>query len=941
MKKQHIYRAALVYAVVSLLYITFSDSVVYSLWPEPGNARLVSTLKGWGFVILTALLLAGLLLRLAARESNRYRALLDNHHAVMLVVDTRTSRLIDVSVAAERFYGWSRAELIGRELSTINTLTPAQIAAEMQRARDNQAPVFHFRHLLASGEIRDVDVYSGPIMLDGHACLLSLVTDVTEQRLAEQELQRQNRLYNLLSKTTQLIRQCTDTRHYYDKLCQAAVTEGGFLFGWVGLADANGVITPVASAGECQGFVDELRILLAASDGDVNSLGTLALREGQPMISNDFLQDPRTTPWHEQGKSIGINAAAAFPFRIGGQFAGTLNLAATQANYFGKKEINTLREVADEISFGLDNLSRITALLSTADVIDTSPVVLFRWRPTTGWPVEFVSSNIVRWGYQASELQSGQVSFGTLMHPGDMDRVSAEVSGFTQQGCKQYQQQYRILTRDGETRWVADNTSVKRDAHGEVLSYQGTLTDITEQHLALESLKSSDIRFRRAIESAPFPIMIHADDGEVLTLNEAWTDLSGYTLADIPTIQAWTSRAYGEQSVVVMDYIDDLYELSERRAEGEYVIQAKDGRTLTWEFSSVGLGRHPDGRRIAISMAFDLTQRKAMELAVQASEAQYRRILENAPDLIFVNRDDAIFYINPAGLKFLQATSAAEVIGRSVYSLFDARFHDNIRDRIIQMRAVPGTMVPMIYESMYALDGSVLDMNVMAVSYQADEHVDILVTCRDISDKRRSEETIADYVKKLEGAVLGTASAVSQMVELRDPYTAGHERRVGELSAAIAAELGLDDFCQQGLRIAGAVHDVGKIVIPTEILTKPSRLSAVEYELLKQHAEQGYEVLKNVDFPWPVAEVARQHHERMDGSGYPRGLKGEEILLEARITAVADVVESMSTHRPYRAALGLEKALLEIEQGAGIRYDADAAAACLRLFREKGYAIPA
>ncbi len=242
---------------------------------------------------------------------------------------------------------------------------------------------------------------------------------------------------------------------------------------------------------------------------------------------------------------------------------------------------------------------------------------------------------------------------------------------------------------------------------------------------------------------------------------------------------------------------------------------------------------------------------------------------------------------------------------------------------------------------MYALDGSVLDMNVMAVSYQADEHVDILVTCRDISDKRRSEDTIADYVRKLEGAVIGTASAVSQMVELRDPYTAGHERRVGELSAAIAAEMGLDDFCQQGLRIAGAVHDVGKIVVPAEILTKPSRLTTVEYELLKQHAEQGYEVLKNVDFPWPVAEVARQHHERMDGSGYPQGLKGAEILLEARITAVADVVESMSTHRPYRAALGLEKALLEIEQGAGILYDAAAAAACLRLFREKGYTIPA
>ena len=162
---------------------------------------------------------------------------------------------------------------------------------------------------------------------------------------------------------------------------------------------------------------------------------------------------------------------------------------------------------------------------------------------------------------------------------------------------------------------------------------------------------------------------------------------------------------------------------------------------------------------------------------------------------------------------------------------------------------------------------------------------------------------------------------------------------IGELAAAIAAEMGLDEDMQRGLRVAGAVHDVGKIMVPSEILSKPGRLSSVEYELIKQHAEQGYQILKDVAFPWPVAEVARQHHERIDGSGYPRGLKGTEIIIEARITTVADVVESMSSHRPYRPMLGVDLALQEIERGAGASYDADVAAACLRLFREKGYVI--
>ncbi|MDP1717307.1 MAG: HD-GYP domain-containing protein, partial [Burkholderiales bacterium] len=161
------------------------------------------------------------------------------------------------------------------------------------------------------------------------------------------------------------------------------------------------------------------------------------------------------------------------------------------------------------------------------------------------------------------------------------------------------------------------------------------------------------------------------------------------------------------------------------------------------------------------------------------------------------------------------------------------------------------------------------------------------------------------------------------------------------IAAALGAELGLKEDTQQGLRITGLLHDIGKITIPAEILSKPGRLSAIEYEMVKNHAQQGYEILQPVDFPWPVAETIRQHHERMDGSGYPRGLKGDEISLEGRIMAVADVVEAMATHRPYRPALGLDAALEEITRGAGTLYDPAVAQACARLFKEKGYQLPA
>lgn len=180
----------------------------------------------------------------------------------------------------------------------------------------------------------------------------------------------------------------------------------------------------------------------------------------------------------------------------------------------------------------------------------------------------------------------------------------------------------------------------------------------------------------------------------------------------------------------------------------------------------------------------------------------------------------------------------------------------------------------------------------------------------------------------------GIVRAMATVTELRDPYTAGHQDRVGLLAQAIAAELGLSSHTVEGVGIAGRVHDLGKVYVPIQILSKPSLLTPVEYSLVKVHSEAGYEVLKNIEFPWPVSEAVLQHHERMDGSGYPQGLAGAEILPEARIIAVADTVEAMSNARPYRPAPGIEAALKEISEKAGTAYDPDVAEACVRLFRE-------
>ncbi|MCK7472340.1 MAG: HD-GYP domain-containing protein [Desulfomicrobium escambiense] len=208
-----------------------------------------------------------------------------------------------------------------------------------------------------------------------------------------------------------------------------------------------------------------------------------------------------------------------------------------------------------------------------------------------------------------------------------------------------------------------------------------------------------------------------------------------------------------------------------------------------------------------------------------------------------------------------------------------------------------------------------------------------------ITERKKAEEKLQQTLESLRKAVGATIQVLVSAVESRDSYTAGHQSRSADLACAIAKEMGLAQDKIEGIRMAGSIHDIGKLSIPAEILSKPTKLTDLEFALIKEHSRSGYEMLKDVESPWPLAEIVYQHHERMNGSGYPRNLKGDEIIIESQILAVADVVEAMASHRPYRPTLGIEAALEEIEKNKGILYAAVIADACLRLFRKKGYQL--
>lgn len=227
-----------------------------------------------------------------------------------------------------------------------------------------------------------------------------------------------------------------------------------------------------------------------------------------------------------------------------------------------------------------------------------------------------------------------------------------------------------------------------------------------------------------------------------------------------------------------------------------------------------------------------------------------------------------------------------------------------------------------------------IEMSASPLADPDGRRVGTVLVFRDITERRQSEAALRCSVEDLRRTLRQTVSALATASEKRDPYTAGHQARVAELAHAMAVRVGLSGERLEGLRVAGMLHDIGKIHIPAEILAKPTRLSDLEMGIMRTHSQVGYDILKEIEFPWPVAQIVLQHHERLDGSGYPNALSGDDILPEARILAVADVVEAMSSHRPYRASLGLGPALAEIAAGRGKRYDRTMVDVCVSLFHD-------
>lgn len=522
-----------------------------------------------------------------------------------------------------------------------------------------------------------------------------------------------------------------------------------------------------------------------------------------------------------------------------------------------------------------------------------------------------------------------------FVHPESLPRVQGRFAETLDQGVAM--PIIETFIRDDGTAFDAEATSTSVPWPGGV-AVAMALQDVSEREKTRSAAKEAEHRYRTLFDLSPDPLVVH-DGSKVLLANHSAKTLFGLSVEQMRGRSVLDFVHPGQRDRVVAR-IRTMLESGNRPPRFELTLVLSDGRSVEAETSSAPVTL--DGNRVIITVFRDVSERRRADEALRASEQRFRAIVEASPLGMH------LYHLDDDGvLRFTGANSAAD------------RFLGVNNDRFIGLaieEAFPGlseTDVPERYRRI-AMEGGVWSTDQIdyeegeirgafeVYAFRTEER-SMVAMFSDITERLRSQSELERYKNELESAVSvqtveleraqrdldAVATIASRTVEQRDPYTAGHQRRVAQLAAAIARALQLDESHVERIRVAATLHDIGKISVPAEILSKPGALTAIEYEFVKTHPGAAAAILRSVDVGWPLADIVEQHHERMDGSGYPDARRGEDTLFEARILAVADVVEAMASHRPYRPSLGVVRALAEIAENRGRLYDSQVVDACL------------
>jgi PAS domain S-box-containing protein len=500
-----------------------------------------------------------------------------------------------------------------------------------------------------------------------------------------------------------------------------------------------------------------------------------------------------------------------------------------------------------------------------------------------------------------------------------------------------------FMRKSGERFPVLITPSSVRDEHGPPFYVFAGFRDLSDEQRTYWALRESERRYRSIFDNAPIAIFQTTADGRVESVNPAFARLLGYTsvaeLVEV-VVREGLAGTIHENPDKHRQLLEEAHAAAGEWVSSESHFRSADG-SLRTGLVSLREERDPTtGELCLFGFAQDVTsERKATEAVERSAQ--------------LLSQGERLAHLGSWAWNAASGTLAASAEWQRMHGLVgECLTNDEVMATCHKddRQAIRAALDEARAGGDYRVDHRIVHPETHEVRhlttfgkpiFNAEGRLESVIGASlDVTERTRADQALLEREERLRRALADTVEALGATVAMRDPYTARHEQRVAQLACVMAERLGWSDEATDRLRMAALVHDIGKIAVPADILSKPSRLQPAEFELIKGHAQAGYEILVPIAFGGPVADLVWQHHERLDGSGYPRGLHGEEILPGARVLAVADVVEAMVSHRPYRPALPLVEALAEISSGAGLRYDAEVAAVCRRLFKEEGYRLP-
>ena len=818
--------------------------------------------------------------------------------------------------------GYNRDEFPRTLAAWENALHPDdhdRVMAALDRHAETGEPYnVEYRIVRRDGSLRNW-IDRGLVIYDENGKIthsIGACVDITEHRQSEQRGRIRRDLALKLAG-------CADMQTALRYCLDAAIEISGFDTGAIFIRDEKSGDFKAACHHGGSAYLEEHYSVLKADSVDAR-----IRRKGQSIY---VTAEEFTTPFDEQLRPEGLTFDAMIPVVYQGRVIASLDLFSHTQNNLPLVIRDSLEAIAADIGIIIDRISSRQALQDSEEkyrlVVENAGEAIF---VAQDGMLKFANQNTASMiGYQGKDLSSKP--FIDFIHPDDREFVVERHLRRLKGEIFEETYPFRVVKRDGQMRWVEiQAVLIQWEERPATLNF---ITDITERRRAEKALIESEIKYRSLVDTSSSGVAVADETGNLTLVNDRLCQIYGYDKDEVMGRQFFDFIHPDDRERITADFLEAVTK-NQTLPAIEFRGVRKDG-SIVWLFTNPST-LIIEGRLTGFSVIIqDITQLKQAEAALKESAQRYRSLFQHNPNAVYSLDLQGRFTSINAAATALSGYSEAEAEKMSLQQIIASEYLETVRRNFA--RACGGE--PQAYElAIITKNGKKIDCFVTSTPIIIDGKViGVYGIAEDITGRKKAAQDLKAALEKASSTLDGTIEAIAMMSELRDPYTAGHQRMVSQLAVAIATEIGMEQNRVEDLAVAGLLHDVGKVYVPSEILSKPGKLTDLELGLAKAHAEASYNIVRSIKFSGPIAHIVWQHHERMDGSGYPQGLVGDQIMLEARILAVADVVEAMVSHRPYRPALGLEKALDEITSKRAVLYDAQAVDACLTLFNEKGF----